>query len=1089
MTNHPHIAPRAPAPPAAAPAVPHTPPPAAPSTAPPAAQAAAPHTAPPAAPHTAPLTLAALALTLTLAACADPAPPPAAPLAVRYAGCAELAGDPITCALAAAAPLRLWIPGPDTPTFTLDGAPLAARVEARPDGHRAALDPPPHRARHPHRHGRRRPLHAPLAPPPPPIDLTHPDAEARVTTALATAAPADRARLLRAAGRLALRRGELDRAADRFTAAEAAATAAAIWSEARLAATTRAHVRYLQGRIADARAALDALPAPHPADAYGAYATRYAAAVVARAAGDLRAAARDLDAAAATAEQVGLTYEASAARNEQAGVLIDLGRIDEAIDILAPLLAALPQDDPCTRSSVATNLGWALIRAGRPAIDTLGRALALVEDCGRETDHRRAIARVNLAIAHLEAGDPEAAAAELSALDPAADPSADAAAWRLIVEGRLARHRADPAAARAAFEALTTRADAAGAPALRWRAHLELGLTAESTCDWPLAIEHYRSAEALLFDESLHVAADAGRTRFLADRGESAALLVRALVTTGDAAAAFDAARRARRRVLLGFSQQARLEGLDPARRAAWEAAYARYTAERAALDAEVAADWDRSAEDLAARAPDRAARQTRLTALLDEMATLAGRSLRADAPLRSLTAPTVGWFPTPVTPSPCAAAAALPSATVTAAVPSAAVPSAAVPSAAVSSAAVSSAAVPSAAVPSAAVPSAAVPSAAVPSAVPSAAVPSAVHPPPSHPPPPHPPPPHPPHPPRPIRPRPIRRRPIRRRPIRPVPASHPPPSHPPPSHPPRRRRRLIRRPQTRAAGPRPTAAPAAPAPAAPDPPTWVFFAHDGRVTAALLTDLRDPYAPITPALDAALRAGASRVELMPAGALRDRDLHLAPIGELPLALRVPVAWRLDGPLAAAPPAATAAAPDRHALVVVDPRIDLAAARREGDAVVERLRATGWTVDRLQGTAATRAALRQGFTRARLFHYAGHAIADGLDGWQSAFLLAEGPMTVGDLLTLRAVPRYAILAGCETGRAPGEVSGIGLAHALLATGAEAVIATVRPVADTDAALFSAAFYDNFAADPAAAYRQAIAAIPASARGAFRLLVP
>jgi len=1039
VTNHPRIAPPAPA---AAPLGPEpTPARSDPPTPRRALVLAAPRRA---------LALAALtALTLTLTACADPpAAPLAAPLAVRYAGCAELAGDPITCA-PAQAPLRLWIPGPDAPTFTLDGAPLQARVEPRPGGHRAELTLAPLTAPATLTvtAGAAR-FTLPLAPPPPPIDLAHPDADARVTAALATALPADRARLLRAAGRLALRRGELDRAADRFTEAEAAATAAALWSEARLAATTRAHVRFMQGRIADARAALDALPPPEPADAYAAYATRYAAAVIARAAGDLRAAARDLDAAAATAEQVGLTFEAHAARNEQAVALIDLGRLDDAIALLEALLAALPADDPCTRNMVTTNLGWALLRAGRPARARLTEALALVETCGRETNHRRAAARVNLAIAALEAGDPEAAAAELAALDPTADAGAEAAAWRLIAEGRLARHRADPAAARAAFEALLTRADAAGAPALRWRAHLELGLTAESTCDWPIAIDHYRRAEALLFDESLHVAADAGRTRFLADRAESAALLVRALITLGDPAAAFDAARRARRRVLLGFSQQARLEGLAPDRRAAWEAAYTRYTAERAALDAEVAADWDQSAEALAARAPDRAARQARLAALLDEMATLAGRSLRADAPLRPLTVPTVGWFTAPTAPSPCPTAATMASATVTAAMPSAAVPSAAVPSAPVPSTAIPSAPVPSTAIPSAAVPSAAVPSAAVPSAaVPSAAVPSAAV------------------------------------PSAAVPSAAP--SAPaavassatPPAAP-----------TTRAGAPRPPTEPAA-APPPADAPTWVFLAHDGHVTAAPLTDLRDPYAPIAPALDAALRAGAPRVELMPAGHLRDRDLHLAPLGELPLTLRAPVAWRLDGPLAATTPATTPAAPGRHALVVIDPRIDLAAARREGDAVVERLRATGWTVDRLQGTAATRAALRQGFTRARLFHYAGHAIADGLDGWQSAFLLAEGPMTVGDLLTLPSVPRYAILAGCETGRAPGEVTGIGLAHALLATGAEAVIATVRPVADTDAAQFSAAFYDNFAADPAAAYRQAIAAIPASARGAFRLLVP
>lgn len=800
---------------------------------------------------------------VALTGCRDQPAVPALPLlAVHFTGCAELAGAPLVCALGAG-PLRLWVPGDEAPVVRVEGEAVAAQVHGIEGGFRVELtrSVAVEETLIVETGAGRFALR--LAPPPVGVDLAAADAEAQIEAGLATATGAGRARLLRAAGRVLMRRGELDRAADRFAEAEAAAREAGIDSEGRLAGVSRAICRITQGRIAEARAVLAGLPPLLAGDAYGAYATRYGHAVVARAAGDLRGAVRDLDAAAATAERVGLAVEAQAARNEQGGALLDLGRVAEADAVYTRLREGLGADaDACVRGDAANNLAWARIRAGRDAAALIDEALALYGGCGQLQAHRQAIARVNLAVARLDADDPEGADAALRALSSgegsgsAGLGGAEAAAWRSIVEGRLLRRRGEGAAAAGVFSQLETRAEAAGSAALAWRARLERGLTAEAACDW------------------------AG----------------------------------------------------------AWEAAYARYAAERAALDAEVAGDWDRSTQALAALGPARAARQAGLAALLDEMATLAGGSLRADAPLRALTVPTFGWFGAPATASACGAG--------------------------------------------------------------------------------------------------------------------------------------------------------------PVAQAFVFAAVEGRVEVAPLASLGeggeagDPaalaalFGPFAPALDASIIGGAARVELMPAGRLGDRDLHLASIGGLPLALRVPVAWRLDGPVVAARGASS-----RQALVVIDPRVDLAEARREGDAVIDRLRGGGWTVARLQGTAATRDALRAGFAGAELFHYAGHAVAEGLDGWQSAFLLAEGPMTVGDLLTLPAVPRWAVLAGCETGQAPGEVSGIGLAHALLATGAEAVVATVRPVGDRDAAAFSGAFYDAFGSAPPVAYRAAIAAVPAGARGAFRLLVP
>ncbi len=853
---------------------------------------------------------------------APPPPTPAADLAVQFAGCTEVHVGPV-CAVSGA-PVTLWVPGSTRPDVRLDGAVVEVQPEPVAGGQRIVVPVPVDATVLGVTLGPAR-WQLPLTAAPPPVAL---DADA---LAVEARPGADRARRLRARGRLELRGGSPDAAVKTLTAARDAALAAGLDSEARLAAAIAVHAALMQGRFADARAALAELPPPPTGDAYGAYVDGHARAMLARATGDLRAAARGLARAAAVAERVGLHGEARAARHEEATLLGDLGRVEASVRALERLSRSLPADvGPCERGDVRVNLGWARVRAGRAAraIAGLESALDVYADCERQVVFRRSVARVNLAVAHLQLDAPEAAAAALTGVEAAA--GLQVAAWRTIVEGRLARRRGDLARAEAAFVELEARARAAASTPLRWRAALERGLTAEAVCDWPRAATFYREAEGLLFDASLRIAADAGRTRFLADRSASATHLVRALVEQGRSAAAFDAARHARRRVLLGFSQYARLDGLPADRRARWEAAHTAFVAARADLEAAAAEDWDRSAAELAAVASKRRRANERVSALLDEMTTLSGHN--ADhAPLRGFEAdvPALGWFPAPRTGSAC-----------------------------------------------------------------------------------------------------------------------------------------------------PTAAPAA---------WYAFAAIEGAVRAAPLADVDDPLAPFAESLRSALTT-ARRVELLPAGPLRDRDLHLLAFDGAPLSARLPVVWRLDGP---APSPAEHGA--RTALVVIDPRVDLASARAEGHAVAGRLRGAGWSVERLEGTAVTGETLRARLAAADLFHYAGHAVAEGIDGWRSAFLLAEGTLSAGELLTLPAAPRWAVLAACETGRAPGEVSGIGLAHALLSLGTEAVVATARPVADAVGARFSAAFYGALLGAGAGtifdAYRAGLAALPADARGAFRLLVP
>ncbi|MCB9537247.1 MAG: CHAT domain-containing protein [Myxococcales bacterium] len=179
----------------------------------------------------------------------------------------------------------------------------------------------------------------------------------------------------------------------------------------------------------------------------------------------------------------------------------------------------------------------------------------------------------------------------------------------------------------------------------------------------------------------------------------------------------------------------------------------------------------------------------------------------------------------------------------------------------------------------------------------------------------------------------------------------------------------------------------------------------------------------------------------------------MGPTGEagLDLAGR-PAVYAMDLPPRSARPAGSAA------LLVADPPATCRA-RREAERVGPGLAAARPTVRRLVGAAATRAAVRAALTEVDHLHYAGHGRYAGFEGWDSALPLRDGPLALGDLLVLPRVPTTVVLSGCETGRAEGAAAqGLGLAHAFLLRGAEAVVAPVRPVDDGAAAAFGEALY-------------------------------
>lgn len=209
-------------------------------------------------------------------------------------------------------------------------------------------------------------------------------------------------------------------------------------------------------------------------------------------------------------------------------------------------------------------------------------------------------------------------------------------------------------------------------------------------------------------------------------------------------------------------------------------------------------------------------------------------------------------------------------------------------------------------------------------------------------------------------------------------------------------------------------------------------------------------------------------------GGLEDTDWNALPIAGVPLVESLPVVYSLD--LGAR--ANAEQRPPARVLIVADPRSDLPEARREAGAIRALLRdALGSEVQLLVGARATAPAVTELLADVDTFHFAGHG-AFATRTWYSNLRLAEdSELSVGDVLSLRRVPRLVFLGSCESARtgSPNAAHGLSVASAFLAAGASAVIAPVRVVDDASSRELAEAFYRDLprrAGDAAEALRSA-----------------
>lgn len=225
--------------------------------------------------------------------------------------------------------------------------------------------------------------------------------------------------------------------------------------------------------------------------------------------------------------------------------------------------------------------------------------------------------------------------------------------------------------------------------------------------------------------------------------------------------------------------------------------------------------------------------------------------------------------------------------------------------------------------------------------------------------------------------------------------------------------------------------------------------------------------------------ADASHLTLIEAGRGERTPLHLLPWRSAGSLLDVaPVSYSLD-----LRPRPARLDSGRSALLVADPRGDLAQARAEADDVARALSANGWTITDLRGARAERLRVVESSAGADLLHFAGHGVRAGASGWDSALLLADDQrFGVHDVFMLAEVPRGIVLTGCETAApSPNTVGGgMNIGRAFVLAGSEWVIAADARVDDDVAARVGAAIHRSEGESGPARLRDALLSLRSEA---------
>ncbi len=160
-------------------------------------------------------------------------------------------------------------------------------------------------------------------------------------------------------------------------------------------------------------------------------------------------------------------------------------------------------------------------------------------------------------------------------------------------------------------------------------------------------------------------------------------------------------------------------------------------------------------------------------------------------------------------------------------------------------------------------------------------------------------------------------------------------------------------------------------------------------------------------------------------------------------------------------------------LVVADPDANLGAARAHAARIVRDFPQSTL----LLGAEAEVRAFRSAWVEVNQLVFLGHG-RRAQSVFDTSLRLADGQITVSDVLAERPAFDVAVLAGCGTGRDSRHLPGEALAVALLATGTRHLLATTEDLRDDDAFVMDFVEHGGLHS-PMLAYRESLAALAAS----------
>jgi CHAT domain-containing protein len=223
--------------------------------------------------------------------------------------------------------------------------------------------------------------------------------------------------------------------------------------------------------------------------------------------------------------------------------------------------------------------------------------------------------------------------------------------------------------------------------------------------------------------------------------------------------------------------------------------------------------------------------------------------------------------------------------------------------------------------------------------------------------------------------------------------------------------------------------------------------------------------APVT----AALR-GSIRIIFVPFGAAHTLPFHALPFEGLPLAARFQVSYLPSASTLRFLKPGHWSCP-REMFAIGNPTGDLPHAETEAVYVARLFGAAPLLRD-----DATEAVVRNRIAETGLVHLATHGSLDADSPLASSISLADGELTLYELMGIHLHADLVVLSACETGTGdttPGD-DVFGLSRGLLAAGARSAIVSLWPVEDLATSLLMGAFYRNLQAGhaPSAALQMA-----------------